>query len=177
MVLNNGPLYYACIGSRETPKNIMKEMEKIGQGIANSGGIARSGHARGADQAFESGAGKNCESYLPWKGFEKEVPVLGKEIIVRARGDLDDMVWQYHPVPENLSYGAFALMRRNACQVLGLDLNSPSLAVICWTLNGGYMGGTSQAMRIADAYNIPIINMWQKEFDTAEKVLKKLGLS
>ena len=43
-------------------------------------------------------------------------------------------------------------------QVLGEDCNTPSSFVLCWTPNGKEIGGTSQALRIAKHYNIPIIN-------------------
>jgi len=36
------------IGSRETPDNILQEMEKIGKQLADNGYYVRSGHAHGS---------------------------------------------------------------------------------------------------------------------------------
>lgn len=65
-------------------------------------------------------------------------------------------------------------MARNTCQVLGLNLDSPVKAVICYTPGGSGSGGTGQAIRIAQAYKIPVIDMGFAKFDTANKVLDAL---
>jgi hypothetical protein len=52
---------------------------------------------------------------------------------------------------------------RNVHQVLGRDLKTPSDFVICWTADGGFSGGTGQALRIADDHGIPIFNMNVRE--------------
>jgi hypothetical protein len=65
--------YYAGIGSRETPSGILTIFEKVGTFLANKGFILRSGHAPGADKAFEIGCDKvngKKEIYLPWRNFE-----------------------------------------------------------------------------------------------------------
>jgi hypothetical protein len=55
-------------------------------------------------------------------------------------------------------------MARNAMQVLGPDLKTPSKFVICWTLEGKEIGGTSQAIRIAKDFSIPIYNLGKEEW-------------
>ena len=59
-------------GSRNTPQEVLDEMIKIGKELAESRYILRSGGAKGADTAFETGCdlvnGKK-EIYLPWKNF------------------------------------------------------------------------------------------------------------
>ncbi len=47
---------------------------------------------------------------------------------------------------------------RNAHQVLGQDLESPSLCVICWTPKGELKGGTRTAIVIAEQNDIPVFN-------------------
>ena len=44
--------------------------------------------------------------------------------------------------------------------VLGADPDQPDPvdAVTCWTPGGRVVGGTATAMRIAEAYGIPVIN-------------------
>jgi len=64
------------------------------------------------------------------------------------------------------------LQARNSHQVLGLDLNTPSDFVICWTKNGKDQGGTFQTIRIARSYDIPIFNAGSfSDVDDAKKEL------
>jgi hypothetical protein len=66
-------IYFAGIGSRETPIDVLDIMQKLSIVFAKKGWILRSGHAPGADQAFEKGCDKvngPKEIYIPWKGFE-----------------------------------------------------------------------------------------------------------
>lgn len=52
-------MYYAGVGSRETPQDVLKIMWKIGRYLALNGYTLRSGGgAKGADTAFENG----CDS-------------------------------------------------------------------------------------------------------------------
>lgn len=167
---------YTGIGSRETPLEIQAEMKVIGSFFAKNGHFVRSGHAKGADYAFEQGAGVSCLVYLPWTGFNSELPLLGSSYVVHPRIDLDALVYKFHPNYSKLTKGAFALHRRNGCQILGKKLDRPSTAVVCWTPGGTRGGGTGQALRIAQHYNIPILDMAYPENNTALKVLRNLRL-
>lgn len=51
-----GSIKYAGIGSRGTPLDILRMMQQVAQGQAARGISLRSGHAKGADYAFEQGA-------------------------------------------------------------------------------------------------------------------------
>jgi hypothetical protein len=53
-------------------------------------------------------------------------------------------------------------MARNAMQVLGPDLDTPSKVVVCWTKNGKTSGGTGQALRISLYHGVPIFNLGVK---------------
>jgi hypothetical protein len=55
--------------------------------------------------------------------------------------------------------GAPRLFARNAFQVLGLNLSTPSSRVYCWTPGGAVVGGTAIAIRLAQIHNIPVINL------------------
>ena len=50
------------------------------------------------------------------------------------------------------------LHARNVCQVLGRDLKTPSRCVLCWTRSASGSGGTGQAIRVANAYKIPVFD-------------------
>lgn len=164
----------AGIGSRQTPDHVLKEMELIGQWAKTNEVLVYSGHAEGADYAFERGAQEFTRAFLPWKNFNKELPHLGVSIDIGGDKSLDVWVDQYHPAPEHLSFGGRKLMRRNVCQILSQSLNDPVKAVVCWTASGGLSGGTAFAMRIAASLDIPILNMYFEEYDTSAKVIAKL---
>ena len=153
---NNKLNYYAGIGSRETPQDILQLFEKAAYYLSVKKFVLRSGGAKGADKAFENGcdAWNKCkEIYLPWKGFEgSDSNLIVKDIKAY------EIAEKYHPYWHNLSDGAKKLQARNSHQVLGIDLNTPAKFVICWTKKGKDQGGTSQAIRIAKAYDIPIFD-------------------
>lgn len=159
--------YYAGIGSRKTPPSICESMTQYASWLRGGGLALRSGHARGADQAFEKGAGPSAEIYLPWNGFEDKAPILGKKMVSGDRKDLDHYVDRLHPQAKFLTRGERALMRRNTCQILGNEPGySPiSLFVLCWTEGGRVAGGTGQALRIAETYGVPIFNLHDKKMD------------
>lgn len=147
--------YYAGIGSRETPPDICQLFTLIAARMEANGYTLRSGGANGADIAFEKGVntGTNKEIFLPWKGFNGSPSLL-----FSPSKDAFEMAAIYHPAWNRLSDAALKMMARNCHQVLGLNLNSPVDIVICWTPNGSGSGGTGQAIRIANAYNIPVVD-------------------
>jgi hypothetical protein len=148
--------YYAGIGSRETPIQILKLFENIGKFLAKKGFTLRSGSAEGADSAFEYGCTQIDglkEIYLPWKNFRGS----NSELIVKDIKAFE-IAEKFHPYWHNLKDAAKRLQARNSHQVLGQDLNTPSNFIICWTKNGKGSGGTGQALRIAKHYNIPVFD-------------------
>lgn len=155
--------YYTGVGSRNTPALIMDRMVGIGQSMANSGWVLRSGGANGADTAFEVGcnaAGGCKEIYLPWSGFNGHNSPLtlssfSEELLVRAQ----QLAKSVHPAWSKLRQPVRNLHTRNMFQVLGQDLDTPSAGLICWTVDGRCIGGTATAIRLAQRYNIPIINL------------------
>lgn len=144
--------FYAGIGSRETPREILEAMTGIARFLSTESYILRSGGAPGADTAFEAGAGDSKEIFVPWIGFAP-----GTVIVPDKRHD--ELVNKFHPAPHKLSSGGWKLMARNCCQILGEDLQTPVRFVICWTKDGKPSGGTGFAMRLAASRNIPIFNL------------------
>jgi hypothetical protein len=139
---------YAGIGSRETPMPVMIQMELIGTLLGARGFTLRSGHARGADTAFEVGCSK----------------VNGPKVIRVAtlwQKALDHAA-QYHPNWAACDEHARALHARNSLIMVGDAFDDPVDFVVCWTPGGGEVGGTGQALRIAadPQYNIPVFNMF-----------------
>ena len=175
-------LYYCGIGSRATPDDILEKMKKIGSTLAKIGFILRSGAADGADSAYEEGcdeAGGQKEIFLPWKGFNAssspfyEYPGLAEEI-----------AFQFHPNLYAQKDAVVKLMARNTQQVLGQDCKTRSKFskfVICYCpvdKNGKWLGGTGQALRIAEAKKIPIYNLFiEGDLDRLKVFIKALQQS
>lgn len=149
---------YAGIGSRQTPEHILLLMEQVAEHLAKEGYTLRSGGADGADLAFEKGCDKangNKEIFLPWKGFNGS-----KSNLIVQKDKAFEIAEKFHPNWINLSGGVKKLMARNTHQVLGWNIGKDPIVdfIICYTKN---KGGTTQALRIAKYYNIPILNLWK----------------
>lgn len=149
-------IYYAGIGSRQTPSDVCRKMHTAGRACAKLGFTLRSGGANGADMAFESGVdsvnGKK-QIFLPFKNFNRNPsPFYGTTKEARA------IARQYHPNWPVIGDHGRDFLARNSYQVLGPDLKTPSAFILCWTPDGKVSGGTGQALRIALALDIPILN-------------------
>lgn len=167
--------YYAGIGSRKTPKEVLDFFKKVAFFLAKRNFVLRSGGATGADIAFEIGCNKangTKEIYLPWSGFEGS-----KSNLVVNNQQAFEIAKQFHPYWNNLKDGDKKLQARNSHQVLGEDLDTLSKFIICWTKNGKGQGGTGQAIRIAKHYNIPIFDVGaHKDINEVKSELKKFLL-
>lgn len=140
---------YAGIGSRETPENITFIMYGIAQTLVQRGFYLRSGHADGADKAFEYGAASID-------------PKMGE--IWTANHVTENSPWlthaaQFHPAWDKCGPYAKKLHARNSAIMLGAFLNDPVVFVVCWTKDGKASGGTGQALRIAKQLYIPVFNL------------------
>jgi len=176
--MSNNTIYYTGIGSRETPANILEQMENIAYLLAKRGYILRSGGADGADSAFEKGcdqANGQKDIYIPWKNFNNRgwgadagiIPDLeaAKEIVMRT-----------HPASHRLSKGAMKLHSRNPYQILGEGLANPSAFVVCYTKNGELAGGTATAIRLAQEHGIPVFNIGGPGRQSFNQFLESCGL-
>ena len=152
---------YAGIGSRETPKDVLKIMREIGRIFAIRGILLRSGAALGADAAFESGCDTVYgpkEIYLPWMGFNGHKSLLYAPSY-RARELAEKVI----PHWDRLTFSGKKLHARNCHQILGKDLDLPVNAVICWTKEGKLVGGTATAIRLAEEFKILVLNLANDE--------------
>ena len=163
-----GTVFYAGIGARDTPEPVLKKMFKVAEILAKKGYVMRSGAADGADSAFEAGVDKVDSSlkeiYLPFDGFE---PLSngnnrfadGKTTFAENSPRHHEIASAYHPAWHKLGKGARAMMARNASQMLGRDLKTPSSMIVCWTKNGEAVGGTGQSIRMAEDKGIQVVNL------------------
>lgn len=148
---------YAGIGSRSTPTHVEPVLAQHARGLASVGYVLRSGAAPGADATFERAAlsvGGSVEIYLPWPGFNGHASPLCRPL-PRAF----EIAAAVHPAWSRCSDAARKLHARNAHQVLGRTLDEPVAFVLCWTPRGETVGGTATAIRIAELYGIPVVNL------------------
>lgn len=150
--------YYTAIGSREVPKEIGELMTQIGVKLEELGYTLRSGFAPGSDLAWSAKV-KNKEIFIPWKSF-------GEGIVPQETEFAHNLLKEIHPAYDKLSQGAMKLHLRNVNQVLGRNLDTPSLFLICWAKTdkqGTPTGGTRTAWMVAKKYNIPCFNLFIEE--------------
>lgn len=155
--------YYTGIGSRTTPASVLEHMQSIAADLTRKEYILRSGGAAGADTAFERG----CDSvnsqakqiYLPWKNFNNNKSPL----FDIPRGAFT-IASEIHPAWSSLSHPVRRLHARNVLQVLGMDLQTPTAFVICWTPSGQEIGGTRTAIKLAHEHAIRVVNLALEEF-------------
>lgn len=145
--------YYAGIGSRKAPENILRLMQKTAAWLEKRDYVLRSGGAQGSDQAFERGVEAKKEIF-----YAKD-----------ATSAAMDVAKNYHPAWNRMGSYAQKLHARNAFQVLGNPLYlKPVDFVICWTPDGCEShasrsiasGGTGTAISIANANDIPVYNLF-----------------
>lgn len=162
---------YAGIGSRETPDEVCDRMTAIALKLAGTWTL-RSGGADKADESFAVGALEafgDVEIYLPWptfNNFSAEDP--DDDAIVarwKPQPEAHEIAALFHPVWDTLRSSVRCLHARNVHQVLGMDVTKPDLSrfVVCWTKNASGGGGTGQALRIAEHYDVPVFDLASSE--------------
>jgi hypothetical protein len=99
--------YYSGIGARAAPLEVLSLMTRAAFALTKRGYVLRSGHAIGADSAFERGASRDAQIFLPvagWRGSASSLhpEALGAELWRRAR----DIAAAHHPAFTGLRPGA-----------------------------------------------------------------------
>jgi hypothetical protein len=156
--------YYAGIGSRETPADVLFRMKVYARQLEAFGFILRSGGADGADSAFADAVSpEHQDIYLPWAGFNHKTG-----IVAGYDAHLAQIAERYYPVTTDLRRPTWRDLRqsvkklhtRNVAQILG-HASPPvlSLFVLCWTPEAHGGGGTGQAIRVARGYGVPVYDL------------------
>jgi hypothetical protein len=159
---------YAGIGSRRTPPHVCQTMTMLARQLSSEWKL-RSGHADGADLAFERGAPiDRKEIHLPWDGYNNAPLDKAPYVVPRPLLPLTNVAADHHPMWDEkrddgtpvLSTGVKLLLTRNASILLGINIDQPVRMVVCWTPGASeVIGGTSHAIRIAKTFNIPVFNL------------------
>lgn len=147
------------IGSRQTPEHVLSDMRRIGAWCRRNKIGLRSGHAEGADWAFEQGAQEFCICYLPWSRFNRELVSEARIVPFKPSPEVDAILKEIHPAADKLADAVRLLHGRNVWQILGMGLSKPSDVVVCWTPDGKTVGGTATAIRLAEKHGIPVFNL------------------
>lgn len=167
----NPPRFWTGIGSRDTPADILELMSRIGTYMAERGFSLRSGGASGADLAFERGViastqPKLMDIYLPWRtfGFQE-----GHASCYHAVTEWDNwpkaelLAETVHPAWYRLSPSVRKLHGRNAYQILGHGLDTPSSIVFFYAKprkGRKVKGGTNTGVMLALEHQIPVANLY-----------------
>jgi hypothetical protein len=149
--------FYAGIGPRKTPEPIQKIMSSIAAQMYASNWTLRSGHAAGADEAFEVGTPQK-QIFLPWEGFRggrSNGKYMGHLVPSQKQMQIAE---DHHPAWHRCNNVVRLLLARNVPIILGETLEDPVKCVITW-LPPQYQGGTSHALRIASTWGIPVFNI------------------
>jgi hypothetical protein len=142
-------MYYAGIGSRQSPKEVLSEMTEIAKRL-DSKYILRSGGAEGADKAFEAGA-TNKQIFSPKDLILKWAFDMVAELVVEQ---------SWGTTLDKMKPFVQRLIARNMMIMLGANGDEPVKFVICWTPDGKVVGGTAWALRLAAKRNIQIYNLF-----------------
>lgn len=173
---------YALIGSRRAPDWAANLLMKLAYMRAKRGcHLGCSGGAPVMDESLEFGvwtyliesnrthlSKKYLRVYLPASEFNGRYhwPEGGylylPKTLVRAKQQAE----KFHPAWHRLYLKSQAKIARNSFQILGKSLANPVSEVVCYTPDGSLgdktspdTGGTGQALRVAYAHRIPIINI------------------
>ena len=151
---------YVGTGNLETPPNILDKMRSLVVELEQFGYTTRTGGMNGPDEVFES-ASKNIELVLPWQGFNDK---QAKNYFNTKQSM--DIARMFHPTFDGLKPAIQAFLAKNARMVLGKDLKSPAMFVICWSEDGAETsrektaktGNVGHVIAIANAMRIPVFN-------------------
>ena len=153
----------SCIGTRSLSAGWKQLIVEFSRGMAEAEWMIRSGAAEGCDQAWTEGFTHRASSvslYLPWPTFNKSY-WFGSGYRIQhnpteegARIARDSISYW-----DSLKQGAKKLYARNSHIILGPDCRKPSDLVVAYTTTGDDRGGTGQAIRIARAKQIPVLNI------------------
>lgn len=174
----NSPVI-AGIGARGTPPKARKQITELGALCRRLGIWVRSGHAPGADYAWEKGARERTVVYLPFPGFNDGAPLLTPRVVCLGQassgaGDYrrpheqateraSQAIRDYHPSQGKLMGKPRLFQLRNYFQVMGAGPgDAPVGAVVYWAPEdeaGNVEGGTGQAVRVARAAELPAWNL------------------
>ena len=167
---------YTGVGSRSTPLDQQNILTSLSKKLSSYGYTLRSGHAEGADMAFEKGT-RRRRVYAPWEGFNGfsgDIAEFTDDVYNFTAGEFeehqkDGVYWK------NIRDSTKKLMIRNVFQVIGHDFKNPvpSDFLMCWAdvNEGEVQGGTGFTVHLAKKFDIPVFNINDPEDLKNSKIL------
>ena len=157
---------YAGIGPRNTDPRILDVMFQLAGELEEMGWKLRSGHGRGADQAFEAGVklGANKEIWLPNKNFNGAYIEFPHYHVSSLSPVIKRIAAEHHGGYYKCSPYIQRLFDRNVNILLGAEAlkHQESAFVVYWQPEENKIdnyGGTNHSLRIARTYGIPTFNI------------------
>lgn len=157
----------ACIGSRQTPPDILKWMEYAGAELVKAGHVIVSGNAPGADQAWARGGNgvdaARVELCLPWQGFEDHAIRNGN--VVRVYDPISGKFYRdhaatIHPRWSRLTPSVRKLHARNVMIVSGA-------ACLLYYVMKRSTSGTKFGIEVARKFLVPMHDVGNPAVRTA----------
>lgn len=153
-------LTYAGIGARATPPSVLTIMGTIADWLARGGWHLHTGGADGADTAFaRSTPSRQKTVWLPWRGFRGHENRFCRTLDPDRLEEFAQLASMVHPTWDRCTPAAKKLHARNVAIILGPCADTPVDAVVCWTRDGAIRGGTGLAIRLANEWDIPVLNL------------------
>ncbi len=172
-------MYYAGVGSRSIPYEVLVQMTKIAERLAGMGYTLRTGQdINGADRAFRMGI-ENFHIHHPNEMPEKMVLYSSRDATPFAINIAKKYIRDW----DNLDDGLKNHYAKSVMLLLGPDGLVQSKFLICWTPNGAESqdhvnrrsGNAGLCIQLARDYKIPVINLKRDNaLDKLEKVLSKV---
>lgn len=146
---------FTGIGSRLIDSKHINLLYKIACLLEQDDWKCRTGNASGSDSVFRDAYATNSYNLSIYTPAQVQIDLCGNASKAK------EIMYKYHPNPDAVRCNKFSecLLARDVYQVLGPNLREPSKIIICYTQNGELKGGTTMAIRIANAYGIPVLNI------------------
>jgi hypothetical protein len=150
--------WYAGIGSRRTPPRFCAVATAIAELLHSAGYGLRSGHAPGADRAFETGACERDEIFVVRRMSPRHIVPPEDERYALATL----VAATFHSAWGTRDEGARRRLIRDVYQIFGPALDDPVEFVLYWAKedrHGTVAGGTAMGVALARATGIPAFNL------------------
>lgn len=155
---------YAGIGNRTITDEVYYHILNISRRLDQLGLLLATGDAVGTDHAFACGSSHKEIFHPSWYTgpTSDSSHIITDPVLLQEARRLGK---EFHPGWDRMKFEHQELHARNGFQILGKDLKSPSKFLLAYTRDGATTktgnktGGAGQAIRIANAYGIPVINL------------------
>lgn len=162
-----GNLIYTGIGARDVPHKYVEGMRSVAMHLSKYHQYTlRSGGARGCDTVFQEGCASvngEMQIFLPYNNFNGNRVDNKVFLCDNTNSKALEIAKHFHPAWNKLSDKGVQMMVRNVYQVLGINLDMKTDFIVCYTKNGEITGGTGQALRMAEHFDIPVFNFGKPE--------------